>query len=856
MGKTQTLFFISLIFIVLSINAQEKETKTTSLKEVLFEIENIHQIKFSYSDNLLINKYIDIDLKDKSLKEILEELQSKTQFIFQKVTKRYIVISNKNQHAKNLVCGLLIDAKTNKPVEGVSVSSSIKNTGSISDNSGYFQLAAIQENDTLNIRFIGYKSIKISAKELFKKPCKTIYLAELISLLDEITITNYLTNGISKNKNGSISVSTKKLGILPGLTEPDVLQSIQLLPGINSPNETVSGIHIRGGTPDQNLILFDGIKMYNSAHFFGMISAFNPYITENIKVFRSGAGAKYGNHISGVIDLETNDDLAIKPSGGFGFNLTHTDAFVKLKLKENLSFSFSIRRSFKDIFNTNTFKKLSEKVFQNTVISLDNNLNNDDFSTSTDFHFLDFNSKIIYEPNNKNKLVFNQLYVENKLEHLFGAKNKSYNTSDVLKVKNKGFSGKWIRNWNNNITQKTSFYFSDYDFNYQFNENSPFENESQKGVKLNKIEDFNFQTLIEIEKNKRSSFNLGYQFSNNNVSYKLERADTSQPNFDTLLEEANKNLTHAFFGEYIYQNNNKFSLQIGARTNYFTLTEKLFFAPRVYTELLLSSNFWIKGSLESKQQNISQLLEFTTSDFGLENQVWALSTNEDIPILKSNQYTFGFLFKKDKWVVDLDFYKKQITGLTSISKGFQTVNKDYSEGKSNVFGVDFLVQKRWRNYGSWLSYSFSDIDFTFPDINNSNSFSGNTDIQHNLLWSHNLKLGNYNFSLGWNIRTGIPYTNALKIDANNDISYQNELNGSRLPTYHKLDFSSTYSFYFNEDKNWKGKLGLSFINIYNRKNILQRNFSVEQDENNVSKLLKNDIYSLGFTPNIVFRVDF
>ena len=439
---------------------------------------------------------------------------------------------------------------------------------------------------------------------------------------------------------------------------------------------------------------------------------------------------------------------------------------------------------------------------------------------------------------------------------MFGAKNKSYNTRDVLEVKNKGFSGKWIRNWNNNITQKTSFYFSDYDFDYQFNENSTLINDTQKGVKLNRIKDANFQTLFEIEQNKNSSYNFGYQFSNNNVSYKLEREDTSQPNFNTFLEEFNKNQTHAFFGEYIYQKNKKLALQIGARTNYFTLTKKLFFAPRIYSKFLLSTSFWAKGSLESKQQNISQLLEFTTSDFGLENQIWALSTNENIPVLKSNQYTFGFIFKKDNWILDLDFYKKEITGLTTISKGFQTVNEDYSEGNSNVFGIDFLLQKRWENYSSWLSYSFSDTNFTFPDINNSNSFSGNADIKHSLLWTHNLRMGKYNFSLGWNIRSGIPYTNALKLDTNNDIIYQNELNGSRLPIYHKLDFSSTYSFYFHQNKKWKGKVGLSFINIYNRKNILQRNFFTEQDENNISKLSKIDIYSLGFTPNIVFRVNF
>ena len=204
---------------------------------------------------------------------------------------------------------------------------------------------------------------------------------------------------------------------------------------INSPNETASGIHIRGGTPDQNLILFDGVKMYNSAHFFGMISAFNPYITEKIKVFRSGAGAKYGNHISGVIDIETDDKIVDKSTGGFGFNLTHADVFFKLKLKENLSFSFSARRSFTDFFKTKTFSKLSDRVFQNTIISRDNSLVDSEIFSSTDFHFIDFNSKIIYEPSVKDKIIFNQLFVKNKLEHLFGLRDNTYKTDDNLNIK-------------------------------------------------------------------------------------------------------------------------------------------------------------------------------------------------------------------------------------------------------------------------------------------------------------------------------------------------------------------------------------------------------------------------------------
>ena len=159
-------------------------------------------------------------------------------------------------------------------------------------------------------QFVTYQSSNVSLSELFieiegqtniqfDKANDRFYLIKRqgqLNLsdtqeLDEVVIKEYITSGVNENLDGSISISPKELGILPGLTEPDVLQSIQLIPGVQSPTETASGLYIRGGTPDQNLILWDGIKMYQSGHFFGTFSVFNPYITEDIKLFKRATNA-------------------------------------------------------------------------------------------------------------------------------------------------------------------------------------------------------------------------------------------------------------------------------------------------------------------------------------------------------------------------------------------------------------------------------------------------------------------------------------------------------------------------------------------------------------------------------------
>ena len=857
MNFKQLVFFLFVFCGTFYVQTQNKQFKKAPLKEVLLVLEKEYKIKFSYPEKLIEGKNISLDYNELNFNEITQLLQQKTNLFFQKVTKRYLIISEKTAGNKSTACGYIVDIITEKSIEGASIITTNKLLGINTNKEGYFELKGINQKDSIQISFPGYLTTVLPVSKFSKTPCVILDLKEQSSWLEEVQIESYLTKGITKETNGSVVVSPKKLGILPGLTEPDVLQSIQLLPGINSPNETASGIHIRGGTPDQNLILFDGIKMYNSAHFFGMISAFNPYITKKIKVFRNGASAEYGNHISGVIDIETDDEVSDKLSGGFGTNLTHSDAYFKIPINNKVGFAISARRSFTDFIQSTTFNRVSKKVFQNTIISRNAEADQNFFESDNKFYFSDVNAKFIYQPSKKDKITLNYLLVRNKLNYQFNSKDKSYNTGDYLQIKNTGFRTKWNHVWSKTWTQNTSFYISNYNYHYNynglFNFNSVF---TQSALKDNLIEDIGLKTVLEKEFNKRSKFSFGYEFLKNKINYNLSRSYSNSPSFDYNITEKNKNDTHAIFGEYVFKNENNTALHLGIRTNHFSLTNKTFFAPRIYGQIKLWKNILLKSSLETKQQNISQLIEFDTSDFGLENQVWILADNNNVPILKSNQFTLGFVFEKDNWTLDIDFYRKKINGLTSFIRGFTNATNFNSIGDSFSQGIDILIKKKWSNYNSWISYSYSDTNYMFKDLNNENSFAGNFDATHNFLWTHSLKSGNFDFSLGWNFRTGIPYTPATSLDSNDQVIY-GTINSERLPNYHKLDFSTTYSFNFDSRKKWKGKIGLSLLNIYDKSNVLVRTFESVYDTTFQRNILKKvDNVSLGFTPNLVFRVDF
>jgi len=153
--------------------------------------------------------------------------------------------------------------------------------------------------------------------------------------LKEVVINGYLTKGISKKKNATFEISPRKLEILPGLTEPDIFESIQQFPGVVSPNETATGLIVRGGLSDQNRIIWDGINMYHSGHLFGMISAFNPNITEKVIFHNKGTNPKFGERISSVIDISTKTKLSKKVEAEFGINAINFDAYLSIPIIED-----------------------------------------------------------------------------------------------------------------------------------------------------------------------------------------------------------------------------------------------------------------------------------------------------------------------------------------------------------------------------------------------------------------------------------------------------------------------------------------------------------------------------------------
>ncbi|AZJ35656.1 hypothetical protein D6T69_09045 [Tenacibaculum singaporense] len=687
------------------------------------------------------------------------------------------------------------------------------------------------------------------------------------NLLKEVLVTNYITSGINKKRNGTISILPSQLGVLPGLTEPDVLESLKIIPGVQSPNETAAGIYIRGGTPNQNLVLWDGIKMYYSGHFFGMISAFNPYTTKEVTLSKSGTGARYGNRVSGVIDIKTTEKIPEKITGNFGLNMTHADALISIPFSEKTALSFSVRRSFSDVLKTFTFDKLSMRVFQTFDDNQENQIidKNIKFDRNNKFKFSDYTTKFIYKPNENESLSLSFLHTKNQMFNDFTIPIYKDKYNDKLDIDNTGLSINWKKQSSEKKTHNIKSYFSKFHLDYVGNYNYIDDYLILLSTKSNSLTDFGISYNMNYSFNNRTDLFWGYDFTSTKAAYELKYlADVEGQNrYSSIQEDEGTNNTHSIFAEYLYDNDN-WNINSGIRLNYFSKIDKLVFEPRLYFEKKLTSNLSFKASFEQKHQTLSQIIEFQTSSLGfdLENQIWAQVNNDNIPLQKSLQVSTGILFNKDNWKIDIEPYYKKVSGMTSQTSGYNDQTADFSNGKGKVYGIDVLINKKFNNYRTWVNYSYTKNRFKFLDLENK-FFPANHDITNYFSWSHAYKLNNYEFSLGWIHRTGNPYTAVKEFYTDDNgaphINLDSDnINALRLPNYSRFDASMTYSFNFS--KRWKGKLGFSLLNIFNKKNILSRTYNaipIRNSDNQIEYKLKEvNKISLGITPNFVFRVNF
>ncbi|TNJ46163.1 TonB-dependent receptor plug domain-containing protein [Tamlana fucoidanivorans] len=712
--------------------------------------------------------------------------------------------------------------------------------------------AALQRLETenqLNFEWLDNKFVVIRPSKKDKSEFK-------IQNLEEVVVTNYLTSGITKLNDGSITIKPQDLGILPGLIEPDVLQTIQAIPGVTSADEKVSNINIRGGTHDQNLFLWDGIKMYQSGHFFGLISAFNPYTTKQVNVYKNGSLAQYGDGVSSIVDMRLSNDVDNEFNAGAGFNFINADGYAKIPLSNTTELQISARRSITDVINTITFEQYSKRIFQDSDFTKSKG-NDQSISTNENFYFYDVTAKFLYDVSPKDKLRFNFLHVDNNLDYdeqsTINQRDEALNSK--LSQRNTAIGLTYIRDWNSRLSTTSQFYVSNYDLdatNHDIINN-------QRLIQENEVYDGAAKMDINYKVNNQLNINGGYQFTEVGIS-NLE--DLNNPPFRRYIKEVIR--TRAIYTELSFlSQNTKTRINLGGRLNYINKFDMLIPEPRLSFSQRFLNHFRFEVLGEFKSQTTSQIIDLQNDFLGIEKRRWVLANNNKtvitndnqtifpVPVLKSKQLSAGVHFKKNGFLVSTEAFIKQVNGITTRSQGFQNQYQFVNSiGSYQIKGIDVLLNKEISNtITSWISYSYSKNTYTFSNLNQGNSFPNNVDLTHILNIAGSYTYKNFKWAAGLNYHSGKPITKPDPSTPPEDgiITYLSP-NSSRLNDYLRVDCSIIYSFSISNET--KASFGASIWNLLNKKNILNRYYTLNS-ENNLNQI-ENE--SLGITPNVSFRI--
>ena len=837
MIKTKSLFTSICLFIVAS-SVVAQENKKQPLTEVLSVIGKQYNVTFSYGDETIQEIFVSPPVAQNKIKDILLYLQQATGLQFQQIGNRYIIVSE-TKPILLTACGYI----TNDDGEKLSGATVESNAGyAISDEDGNFTLPYLQKEDSITLRYLGYNTHIISAKTLTGIPCATVLMTKSLIRLPEIILTDYITDGIDKKNDGTFAINAKTLGMLPGLTEADMLQTIQALPGIQSINESISDINVRGGSNDQNLLLWDGIKMYHTGHFFGLISAFDPNLTKKVTLIRNGTTAEFGDGISSTIHIQTEDKLSNDFSGGAGVNLINGSVFAKIPLTKKTSLNVSSRRSIADLIRTPTYKQYFERAFKGTDVT-NSSLADTLAGKNEKFNFQDVSLKFIYDLSPRDKIRISFLNVKNKIEYqenaLSGSTIKSKTSS--LDQGNLVSGISYSRLWSQRLRTSAQAYLSTYNL---LAVNNDLKND-QRLTQENKVLDTGLKLNAQVSLTNKIDFLSGYQFYEMGVT-NLE--DINNPPFRRHVKKVIR--SHAVFSEFNFDFPTT-HIRIGVRGTYYPNFTKIILEPRLVFNQKIFNNFNFEILGEMKNQSSVQVIDLQSDFLGVEKRRWVLANNNDIPILQNKHISAGLSFKKKGLLLSSEVYYKLVEGVITSSQGFQNQFQfNRSSGSYVVMGADFLVSKTLNHFTIWASYSNVNNNYTFSQLSPS-SFPSNFDVRHQINAGNSYEYGNFALSYGINWHSGKPYTppDGVNPVLGKEINFALP-NSARLDNYFRADVSLKYQF--SIQPKMRVQIATSIWNILNTKNTLNAYYTVNE-QGAPQPVYQN---SLGLTPNFLIKVTF
>lgn len=764
---------------------------------------------------------------------------------------------------RHTISGYVEDQTTGERLISANVYNPKSFQGVITNNYGFYSLTLPDGRFQLTFSYVGYQPKTIDLN-LLKDTLLSVRLDPIINLDEVVISAEKSKSAVQSSQISMTELSSKAIKSIPVLLgEVDVLKALQLLPGVQSGNEGTSGIYVRGGGPDQNLILLDGVPVYNANHLFGFFSVFNPDAIQSVKLIKGGFPARYGGRLSSVLDIRMKDgnNKKFTAEGSVGIissKLTLEGPIVK----DKTSFIVSARRTYID-------------VLAQPLIQWDN-LRNERGNSTGGYYFYDATAKINHRFSDKSRLFFST----------YLGRDKAY-----LRVKDKGrdyldendFGLGWgnmtmALRWNYVLTPKlfsnTTLTYSKYNFNTSMEMR-----ETQKDTLTSNfafsydsgIYDWAGKVDFDYLPNPNHSIKFGYNhiyhtFSPGVTVFEAgggggNAIDTTFGNKDIFANEIELYL------EDDWQWGTRFKANFGLHGSGFLVQDSSYFSlqPRLSARFLLNESMSLKAAYSNMTQYIHLL---TNAGIGMPTDLWVPSTAVIQP-QKSVQYALGFVYElKEGIEFSLEGYYKEMDNLIEYKEGasFFSLQGDWQDklefGEGNAYGMEFLARKTVGNTSGWIGYTLSWANRRFDNISFGEWFPYRYDRRHDVSIVLSQKITDHiDLGVTWVYGTGNAVTLAVEkygglssfenlgwsyFDA---IDYFESRNNYRMPAYNRLDIGLNFS----RETKWGFRTwSVGVYNAYNRKNPFFLDFDQEHNPDGTSQTVLKQYSLFPIIPSISY----
>jgi hypothetical protein len=710
------------------------------------------------------------------------------------------------------------------------------------------------------------------------------FTLKLKELKYEVTVTSpKMPELISASKNiGELTFSPDDIATLPNLGERDIFRSIQLMPGVSGSNEASAGLYVRGGTPDKNLILYDGFTVYHVDHFFGVFSAFNPNAIDEVTLYKGGFESRYGGRLSSVMEITGKTGKGKGFNVGGGFSLLSFNALAEVPLGSKGSLLLTGRKSFKSpLYDTIFNKYQGESV--STMGPGGGGRGFAKFQSEPSSYFYDLNAKLTYNLSPKDVLFLSFFNGKDDLDNsrtmdvpsFMTERNINFNSDiqDVTTWGNLALSLNWHRQWNDAISSHAiigySNFFNNRDNSVKMDINREDETRSidRTSEEENDVKDLTFRLDNVFKFSQWNQLELGLQITGHDIGY-LYNYNNSEDGerfpgrggitrISDYLNRANTGTTYCAYLQDRLTLFNKITLTPGIRATYFDVTKEYYYEPRFSLILDVSEKIKLKGAWGKYYQFVNMLIR--ENNMQGNREFWMLADDLSIPIGSSVHYIAGISYEMRNFLFNIEGYYKDLQGLSEFALRFAPSEGeiDYDDyffiGTGYAKGIECLFQKKFGRFTGWLSYTLGKVEYDFPQYGDQ-PFPATHDVTHELKLIGSCKLNKWTFASTFIFATGRPYTEPVGVETitfpNTDRTFDRvtfgDKNTGRLPNYMRLDVSATYDFKLGPSK---ARIGLSFFNVLARTNVWRKEFEVVEGE-----IIETDVTYLGFTPNLSFTI--